>query len=84
MLTVTQSCILFFYPPQILIILEEVAQLALGRCCSLDAQHRALNMSLLCHKNRHFFENASKMFQKFPITKLSASELLDNGIATIG
>jgi hypothetical protein len=30
------------------------------------------------------FENASKMLQKFPITKLSASELLDNGIATIG
>jgi hypothetical protein len=30
MLTVTQSCILFFYPPQILIILEEVEQLALG------------------------------------------------------
>jgi hypothetical protein len=36
------------------------------------------------NSNGHFFENASKMLQKFPITKLSASELLDNGIATIG
>jgi hypothetical protein len=39
---------------------------------------------LLCHQNRDFFENATKMLQKFPITKLSASELLDNDIATIG
>jgi hypothetical protein len=41
-------------------------------------------MLLLCHKNRDFLENVSKMLQKFPITKLSASEMLDNGIATIG
>jgi hypothetical protein len=41
-------------------------------------------MLMLCHKNRDFLENASKMLQKFPITKLSASEMLDNGIATIG
>jgi hypothetical protein len=41
-------------------------------------------MLLLCHKNRDFLENASKMLQKFPTTKLGASEMLDNGMATIG
>jgi hypothetical protein len=46
MLTVTQSSILFFYPPQILIILEEVEQLALGGV--VRSTHNTTQCAMTC------------------------------------